>query len=90
MVDREWNGFFMSAVAVELERMLTRLKPEAAEKLEMQVREALSSVVESDKVLPTLEEMKLRMPEFAEVIGCWAEVEFELPPDLPLPPAKIS
>ena len=78
----------MSAVAMELEEMLTRLKPEAAEKLEMQVREALSSVAETDKVLPTLEEMKRRMPEFADLIGCWADVEFELPPELPLPPAK--
>ena len=78
----------MSAVAMEVEEMLTRLKPEAAEKLEMQVREALSSVAETDKVLPTLEEMKRRMPEFADLIGCWADVEFELPPELPLPPAK--
>ena len=78
----------MSAVAMELEEMLTRLKPEAAEKLEMQVREALSSVAETDKVLPTLEEMKRRMPEFADLIGCWADVEFELPAELPLPPAK--
>ena len=78
----------MSAVVMELEEMLTRLKPEAAEKLEMQVREALSSVAETDKVLPTLEEMKRRMPEFADLIGCWADVEFELPPELPLPPAK--
>ena len=79
----------MSAVVMELEEMLTRLKPEAAEKLEMQVREALSSVAETDKVLPTLEEMKRRMPEFADLIGCWADVEFELPPELPLPPAKM-
>ena len=78
----------MSVVVMELEEMLTRLKPEAAEKLEMQVREALSSVAETDKVLPTLEEMKRRMPEFADLIGCWADVEFELPPELPLPPAK--
>ena len=79
----------MSVVVMELEEMLTRLKPEAAEKLEMQVREALSSVAETDKVLPTLEEMKRRMPEFADLIGCWADVEFELPPELPLPPAKM-
>ena len=78
----------MSAVVMELEEMLTRLKPEAAKKLEMQVREALSSVAETDKMLPTLEEMKRRMPEFADLIGCWADVEFELPPELPLPPAK--
>ncbi len=78
----------MSAVVMELEEMLTRLKPEAAEKLEMQVREALSSVADADKILPTLEEMKRRMPEFADLIGCWADVEFDLPPELPLPPAK--
>lgn len=78
----------MSAVVMELEEMLTRLKPAAAKKLEMQVREALSSVAETDKMLPTLEEMKRRMPEFADLIGCWADVEFELPPELPLPPAK--
>ena len=78
----------MSAVAVELERMLSRLKPDAAEKLEMQVREALSSVADADKVLPTLDELKLRMPEFADLIGCWADLEFDLPPELPLPPAK--
>lgn len=79
----------MSAVAMELEEILTRLKPEAAEKLEMQVREALSSVAEIDKVLPTLEEMKRRMPEFADLIGCWADENVAEPEELPMPPARV-
>ena len=79
----------MSAVVIEREEMLTRLKPEAAEKLEMQVREALSSVAETDKVLPTLEEMKRRMPEFADLIGCWADEDAAEPEELSMPPARF-
>ena len=79
----------MTAVALELDQMLARLKPEAAEKLEMRVREVLSAVSEAERALPTLEEMKRRMPEYADLIGCWANVEFELPPELPLSPARI-
>ena len=70
----------MTAVALELDQMLARLKPEAAEKLEMRVREVLSAVSEAERALPTLEEMKRQMPEYADLIGCWADVEFELPP----------
>lgn len=76
----------MTAVALELEQIMSRLKPEAAERLETTVRGILASVEEE---LPTLEEMKRRMPEYADLIGCWADVEFELPPELPLSPAKI-
>ena len=79
----------MTAVALELDQMLARLKPEAAEKLEMRVREVLSAVSEAERALPTLEEMKRRMPEYADLIGCWANVEFELPPELPLSPARV-
>lgn len=61
----------MTAVALELDQMLARLKPEAAEKLEMRVREVLSAVSEAERALPTLEEMKRRMPEYADLIGCW-------------------
>ena len=79
----------MSAVVMELEEMLTRLKPEAAEKLEMQVREALSSVAETDKVLPTLEEIKLRVPDIAHLIGAWADEDIAEPVELPMPPARV-
>ena len=79
----------MTAVALELDQMLACLKPEAAEKLETRVREVLSAVAEAERALPTLEEMKRRMPEYADLIGCWADVEFELPPELPLSPARI-
>ena len=79
----------MTAVALELDQMLARLKPEAAQKLEMRVRKVLSAVSVAERVLPTLEEMKRRMPEYADLIGCWADVEFELPPELPLSSARI-
>ena len=79
----------MTAVALELDQMLARLKPEAAQKLEMRVREVLSAVSEAERAMPTLEEMKRRMPEYADLIGCWANVEFELPPELPLSSARI-
>ena len=79
----------MTAVAFELDQMLACLKPEAAEKLETRVREVLSAVSVAERVLPTLEEMKRRMPEYADLIGCWANVEFELPPELPLSPARV-
>ena len=55
----------------------------------MRVREVLSAVSEAERALPTLEEMKRRMPEYADLIGCWANVEFELPPELPLSSARI-
>ena len=79
----------MTAVALELDQMLARLKPEAAEKLEMRVREVLSAVSVDERALPSLEEMKRRMPEYADLIGCWANVEFELPPELPFSSARI-
>jgi hypothetical protein len=77
----------VTTIALELERSLERLAPEKARILESRVREVISEV-ESEKELPTLEEMKRRMPEFSDLIGSWADVEFEIPEDLPLPPAK--
>lgn len=77
----------MTTIALELERTLARLAPEKARVLESKVREVISEVAE-EKPLPTIEEMKRRMPEFADVIGSLGDAEFELPPDLPLPPAK--
>ena len=79
----------MTVVVMELEEMLTRLRPEAAEKLEMQVREALSSVAETDNVLPTLEEIKLRVPDIAHLIGAWADEDVAAPEELPMPPARV-
>jgi hypothetical protein len=78
----------MMAIVEELERILTRLKPEAAERLETQVRGILFSVSDAEAVLPTLEEMKRRRPEFADLIGSLADVEFELSPERPLSPDK--
>jgi hypothetical protein len=77
----------MTAVALELDGLLARLEPKVAKELEIRVREEMALVAKQDNP-PTLEEMKRRMPEFADLIGCWADVEFELPPELPLPPAK--
>jgi hypothetical protein len=73
---------------MELERTLERLAPDKARVLESKVREVISEVAE-EKPLPTIEEMKRRMPEFADVIGSLGDAEFDLPPELPLPPAKI-
>lgn len=78
----------MSGITQELERVLEHLNPEAAQTLETRVREAISSVTVPEAPLPTLEEMKLRMPKFADVIGCWKDLEFDLPPELSLSPAK--
>jgi superfamily II RNA helicase len=86
-LEKPWQCLRVTTIALELERTLERLAPEKARVLESRVREAIFEV-EKEKELPTLEEMKKRMPEFADVIGCWADVEFELPEDLPLPPAK--
>ena len=82
-----WQRRAVTTIALELERTLERLEPEKARVLESSVREAISEV-ENEKELPTLEEMKRRMPEFADIIGCWADKEFELPEELPLSPAK--
>jgi hypothetical protein len=77
----------VTAITLELKRTLERIGPEKARVLESKVRKAISEVVEEEP-LPTIEEMKQRMPEFADVIGIWADKEFEIPEDLPLPPAK--
>jgi len=70
---------------LELERVLERLDPETAQTLETRVREAISSAVEPSTP-PTLEEIKRRKPELAEFIGCMADMEFDLPDELALPP----
>jgi hypothetical protein len=77
----------VTAIATELEKTLERLAPEKARVLESKVREAISEVAEEEP-LPSIEEMKKRMPEFADVIGSLGDAEFDLPPDLPWPPAK--
>jgi hypothetical protein len=82
-----WHGAFVKTIALELERTLARLGPEKARVLESRVRKVISEVA-GEKSLPTIEEMKRRMPEFADVIGSLGDAEFELPPDLPLAPAK--
>lgn len=78
----------MTTITLELERSLERLAPEKARVLESRVRKAISEV-EEEKQPPTLEEIKLIRPDLADIIGCWADKEFDLPPDLPLPSAKI-
>ena len=82
-----WQFLAVSTIAMELERTLERLAPEKARVLESRVREVISEVV-SEKQQPSLEEMKLRMPEFADIIGSLGDDDFDLPPELPLPPAK--
>ena len=82
-----WQFLSVSTIAMELERTLERLAPEKARVLESRVREVISEVV-SEKQQPSLEEMKLRMPEFADIIGSLGDADFDLPPELPLPPAK--
>jgi hypothetical protein len=82
-----WQCSPVTAIALELKRTLERLDPEKARVLESKVRKAISEVFEEEP-LPTIEEMKRRMPEFADVIGSLGDAEFDLPPDLPLPPAK--
>ena len=77
----------MTAVALELEQIMSRLKPEAAERLEARVRKEMA-LVERQGELPTLEEMKRRKPEFADLIGCLAGMEFDIPAQPPLPPAQ--
>jgi len=77
----------VSGIALELERVLERLDLETAQALETRVREAISSAVAPQNP-PTLEEIKRRRPDLADIIGCWADLEFELPPELPLSPAK--
>lgn len=82
-----WHVVHVTTIALELERTLKRLEPEKARVLESRVRAAISEVADA-KAPPSLEEMKRRMPEFADVIGCLGDAEFDLPPELPLPPAK--
>ena len=83
-----WQIPFVSTIAMELDQLLNRLDTRTAESLERRVREAMSRVANRDGETPTLEEMKRRRPEFAGLIGSLADVEFDLPADLLLPPAK--
>jgi len=82
-----WHASSVTAIATELERTLERLEPEKAKALESRVREALSEAA-GEEELPSIEELKRRMPEFADIIGCWADIEFELPPESSFPPTK--
>jgi hypothetical protein len=82
-----WQYAAVIAIAEELKRTLERLEPEKARVLETKVREAISEVAD-EKPLPTIEEIKRRRPDLADVIGLWADKEFEIPEELPLPPAK--
>ena len=82
-----WQHRVVTTIALELEQTLERLEPEKAKVLESKVREAISEV-EKEEDLPTLEEIKRRRPDLAHIIGAGADKEFDLPPDLPLPPAK--
>lgn len=82
-----WHGALVTTIALELERTLKRLEPEKARVLESKVREAISAVA-VEEPLPTIEEIISRRPDLADIIGIWADKEFELPEELPLPPAK--
>jgi|GEM_PF-1984605 len=82
-----WHSLCVTAITTELERTLERLEPEKARVLESRVREAISEAEDRKEPL-SIEEMKRRRPDLADIIGCWADMEFELPPELPLPPAK--
>jgi hypothetical protein len=84
----QWQCLPVTTIALELERTLERLAPEKARVLESRVPAAISEM-EKEKELPTLEEMKRRMPEFAHLIGAWADEDPDEPEELPLPPAKI-
>lgn len=78
----------MSTIALELDQLMSRLDPRAAETLESRVRDAMAHVAEREGDTPTPGEMKRRRPELADLIGCLAGVEFELSSELPMPPAK--
>jgi hypothetical protein len=82
-----WHSLCVTAIATELERTLERLEPEKARVLESRVREAISEA-EDRKEPPSIEEMKRRRPDLADIIGCLGDAEFDLPPELPLGAAK--
>jgi len=44
---------------------------------------------EEQEMQQALELLRQRKPELADLIGSLTDVEFELPPDLPLPSAKV-
>jgi hypothetical protein len=77
----------MTAVAMELERVLGSLTSEAARKLESRVHEEIA-LVKPEDTMPSLEELKRRFPEFADVIGCWADEDPGDPEELDLPAVK--
>ena len=78
----------MNAVARELDGLLARLEPKAAELLATRVREEMARVKKSDE-LPTLDEIKKRVPDIADLIGAWADEDPETAEELTLPPAKV-
>lgn len=78
----------MSTLALELDQLLKQLAPAEAERLEIRVRAVIREVSAPNETPPALEVIKRRRPELAEYIGSLAGMEFELPDELPLPPAK--
>jgi len=77
----------VTAIATELESLLRKLPEEKAVRLTGKIREVMSAA--DDEGALSLEELKKRRPELAEFIGAWADIEFEEPAELPLPPAKV-
>ena len=64
------------------------LPPERAKEFSGKVRGLISEMIDGEEVYD-LEEIKRRMREISECIGAWADLEFEEPEELPLPPAKV-
>jgi hypothetical protein len=77
----------VTTIALELERTLARLEPEKARALESKVRKVISEMTD-EKPAAVIEEIKRMRPDLADLIGSLSDVEFEIPEDLPLPPAK--
>jgi len=79
----------MSTIATELDTAIAALPRAAAQRLESAVRSEIEKATcEEHEMKRALELMRQRKPELADLIGSLADLEFELPPDLPLPPAK--
>jgi hypothetical protein len=77
----------VNAVAWELDGLLARLEPKAAELLATRVREEMARINKQDE-LPTLDEIKRRVPDIAHLIGAWGDEDPEGPEELTMPPAK--
>ena len=80
----------MSAVAMELDAMLTTLGAESAKRLEATVRAEISKAeVEKQEWEEAMARLRERKPHLWESIGAFDDIDFQRPAQGELSPARL-